>query len=84
MGLAAAPMLASAIEALAQSYDFVVMDTGAVPEAAVENFASLGARAVLVAPDAASPAARSARERLLAAGFPDVSLTLGAQDVAAA
>ena len=84
MGLASAPMLASAIDALAQSYDFVVIDVGAVPEIAAERLTPLAARAVLVAPDAASPAARSARERLLAAGFPDVSLTLGAANVAAA
>jgi uncharacterized protein involved in exopolysaccharide biosynthesis len=83
-GLAAAPMLPSAIDALSQSYDFVVIDAGAVPEIAAERLPPLAARAVLVAPDAASPAARSARERLLAAGFPDVSLTLGAQNVAAA
>jgi Mrp family chromosome partitioning ATPase len=82
--LAAAPMLPSAIEALAQSYDFVVIDAGAVSDAAVERLAPLSARAVLVAPDAASPAARSARERLIAAGFPDVSLALGGADAAAA
>jgi hypothetical protein len=51
---------------------------------AVERLVPLSARAVLVAPDAASPAARSARERLLAAGFPDVSLALGGADAAAA
>jgi uncharacterized protein involved in exopolysaccharide biosynthesis len=84
MGLAAAPMLPSAIDALSQSYDFVVIDAGAVPEIAAERLPPLAARGVLVASDAASPAARSARERLLAAGFPDVSLTLGAQNVAAA
>jgi uncharacterized protein involved in exopolysaccharide biosynthesis/Mrp family chromosome partitioning ATPase len=84
MGLSAAPMLASAIDALAQSYDFVVIDAGAVPEIAAERLAPLAVRAVLVSPDAASPAARSARERLLAAGFPDVSLALGAAGVAAA
>ena len=83
IGLAAAPMLASAVDALAQSYDFVIIDVGAVPEIAVERLTRLAARAVLVAPDGASPAARSARERLLAAGFPDVSLALGATEVAA-
>jgi uncharacterized protein involved in exopolysaccharide biosynthesis/Mrp family chromosome partitioning ATPase len=84
IGLSAAPMLPSAIDALSQSYDFVVLDAGAVPEIAAERVAQLAARAVLVATDAVSPAARSARERLLAAGFPDVSLTLGVQNVAAA
>jgi hypothetical protein len=55
-----------------------------VPEIAAERLTPLAGRAVLVAPDATSPAARSARERLIAAGFPDVSLALGAADVAAA
>jgi uncharacterized protein involved in exopolysaccharide biosynthesis len=83
-GLAAAPMLPSAIDALAHSYDFVVIDAGAVPELAAERLAPVAARAVLVTPDAASPAARSARERLIAAGFPDVSLAMGVADAAAA
>jgi Mrp family chromosome partitioning ATPase len=83
-GLAAAPMLPSALDALAQSYEFVVIDAGAVPDIAVERLTPLAAHAVLVATDASGHAARSARERLIAAGFPDVSLTLGAVDVAAA
>jgi Mrp family chromosome partitioning ATPase/capsule polysaccharide export protein KpsE/RkpR len=84
MGLSAAPMLPSAIDALAQSYDHVVVDVGAVPELAAERIAPIASRAVLVAPDAASPAARSARERLLAAGLADVSVTPGAPNVVAA
>jgi Mrp family chromosome partitioning ATPase len=84
MGLAAAPMLPSAMDALAQSYDYVVIDAGAVADMAVERLLPLSARAVLVAPDAASPASRSARERLMAAGFPDVTLALGGADAAAA
>jgi Mrp family chromosome partitioning ATPase len=83
-GLSAAPMLPSAIDALAQSYDHVVVDVGAVPELAAERIAPIAGRAVLVAPDAASPAARSARERLLAAGIADVSVTPGAPNVVAA
>jgi uncharacterized protein involved in exopolysaccharide biosynthesis/Mrp family chromosome partitioning ATPase len=84
MGLSVAPMLPSAIDALAQSYDYVVIDAGAVADTAVERLVPLSARAVLVAPDAGNPAARSARERLLAAGFPDVSMALGGADAAAA
>lgn len=84
MGLSAAPMLPSAIDALAQSYDHVVIDVGAVPELAAERIAPIASRAVRVAPDAASPAARSARERLLAAGLADVSVTPGAPNVVAA
>jgi polysaccharide biosynthesis transport protein len=82
-GLAGSPMLAGALGALAQSYDFVVVDLGAVSDIAAA-VAPLSARAVLVTPDAASPAARSARERLTAAGFADVSLLLGGANAAAA
>jgi uncharacterized protein involved in exopolysaccharide biosynthesis/Mrp family chromosome partitioning ATPase len=83
-GLAAAPMLASAIDALAHSYDFVVIDAGAASDIAVERLPALATRAVLVAIDPANPAARSARERLIASGFPDISLALGGADAAAA
>jgi Mrp family chromosome partitioning ATPase len=81
--LAASPMLPSALDALAQSYDFVVVDLGAVPEMA-PGLMPIATHAVLVAPDAAGAAARSARERLAAAGFADVSLLLGGAEAAAA
>ncbi len=82
--LAASPMLATMIEALARTYDHVVIDIGAAPEVPVEHFAPLAARAVLVAADAANPATQAARERLAAAGFADVMLLIGgAQAVAA-
>jgi uncharacterized protein involved in exopolysaccharide biosynthesis/Mrp family chromosome partitioning ATPase len=82
--LAASPLLATMIEALARTYDHVVIDIGAAPEVPVEHFASLAARAVLVAADPANPATHAARERLAAAGFADVMLLIGgAQAVAA-
>ena len=43
--LAASPMLATAIEALVRSYNYVVIDIGAVSEVAVESFAPLAPRA---------------------------------------
>ena len=82
--LAASPMLPGAIEALAQSYDHVVLDVGAVTEVAPEYFRPLAGRAVLVAPDAAALAGRSARERLVSAGFGEVSVLLGGAEAAAA
>lgn len=82
--LAASPSLAEAIEALTRSYARVVLDIGAVDEAAVEYFAPLAQRAVLVAADATSPATRSARERLSHAGFSSVSLLHGGAQAAAA
>ena len=82
--LAASQMLPGAIEALAQSYDHVVLDVGAVTEVAPEYFTLLAGRAVLVAPDAAAPAGRSARDRLVSAGFADVSVLLGGAEAVAA
>ncbi len=82
--LAASPMLATVIEALVHSYDHVVIDVGSAADVAVERFAPLAQRAVLVAADPANPATRAARERLMMAGFADVTLLAGsAQSVAA-
>jgi uncharacterized protein involved in exopolysaccharide biosynthesis/Mrp family chromosome partitioning ATPase len=82
--LAASPMLATVVEALVQSYNHVVIDVGSAADIAVERFAALATRAVLVAADPANPATRAARERLMMAGFADVTLLAGSpQSVAA-
>ena len=82
--LAASPMLATVIEALVQSYNHVVIDVGSAADVAVERFAPLAQRAVLVAADPANPATRAARDRLMMAGFADVTLLAGAAQAAAA
>jgi succinoglycan biosynthesis transport protein ExoP len=82
--LAASPMLVTLIEALARSYDHVVIDAGSAADVAVERFTPLAQRAVLVASDPAEPATRAARERLLMAGFADVTLLAGVAQAAAA
>lgn len=82
--LAASPMLATVIEALVRSYDHVVLDIGSAADIAVERFAPLAQRAVLVASDPANPATRAARDRLMLAGFADVSLLAGASAAVAA
>jgi Mrp family chromosome partitioning ATPase len=84
LALAASPMIGTVIEALARSYDYVVMDIGSAADAAVERFAPLTQRAVLVTSDGAAPATRAARERLMLSGFADVSLVAGATEGAAA
>jgi MinD-like ATPase involved in chromosome partitioning or flagellar assembly len=84
VALAASPMLATVIEALARSYDHVVIDAGSAADMPVEQFAPLAARAVLVAADAASPATRAARDRMMAVGFGEVTLLAGAPQAAAA
>ena len=82
--LAASPMLSTVIEALVQTYNHVVLDVGSAADVAVEQFAPLAQRAVLVAGDPANPATRAVRERLMMAGFADVSLLSGAAQTAAA
>ena len=82
--LAASPRLATVIEALAQSYNYVVIDAGAVPEVAIERFASLAQRMVLVAADPADAATRAARERLAMAGCFDITMLSGAAQAVAA
>jgi uncharacterized protein involved in exopolysaccharide biosynthesis/Mrp family chromosome partitioning ATPase len=82
--LAASPMLATMVEALVRSYDHVVIDVGSAADIAVERFAPLAARAVLVAIDPANPATKNARERLMMAGIADVTVMAGAPQVIAA
>ncbi|HET7681658.1 MAG TPA: exopolysaccharide transport family protein [Xanthobacteraceae bacterium] len=76
--------LAATIDTLARAYDHVVVDAGALPEAAIERLARLAPRAVLVATNVTNPATAAARERLIAAGFADVAMLLGQPREAAA
>jgi tyrosine-protein kinase Etk/Wzc len=82
--LAASPMLATAIEGLARSYDHVVIDAGAASEIAVERFAPFATQAVLITGDLANPATRNARDRLMMAGFGEVAVMAGGAQAAAA
>jgi tyrosine-protein kinase Etk/Wzc len=82
--LSASPMLTTVIEALARSYDHVVIDIGSAADVPVERFARLAPLAVLVAVDPAGVPARSARELLMRVGFADVAVLAGATESAAA
>lgn len=82
--LSASPMVQTVIEALAQSYDHVVIDAGSAADAPVQNFAHLAQRAVLVAGNPADPAVRAARERMTMSGFADVTMVNGAAQTVAA
>jgi hypothetical protein len=62
----------------------VVIDVGSAADVAVERFAGLAQRAVLVAANPADPATRAARERMAMAGFADVTLVAGASQTVAA
>ncbi len=82
--LATSPMLGTAIGALAHSYDHVVMDLGSAADTAIERFAPLCSRLVLVTDDASRPSTRAVRERLRAAGFGEISVLVGGAEVVAA
>ncbi len=66
------PRLAMTLDALAKTYDHVVIDGGAVPDIVVEQFAPFAHKAVLVAGDLDDQSTQAARERMQAAGFADV------------
>ena len=62
------------INALARTYEHVVIDAGALPDVALERFARFAPHAVLVAPGLSDDAVQGARDRLIEAGFNDVTL----------
>jgi Mrp family chromosome partitioning ATPase len=71
--------LESTFEALARSYDHVVVDAGTVAGVALDRVAQIAPRALLVADALTSSATMSARERLRMAGYGDVTVLLGAR-----
>jgi Mrp family chromosome partitioning ATPase len=62
------------LEALARSYDYVVIDAGSLRNAPTERIAQFAPRAVLVADELDDPATVSAHDALLAAGFANVNV----------
>jgi uncharacterized protein involved in exopolysaccharide biosynthesis len=71
-------MLLSAVDALAQSYDYLVVDAGAQSETAIGPIAQLTARAVLVAGNVPAGSVGALRDQLLSSGFADVTVLTGA------
>ena len=71
--------LESTFAALARSYEHVVVDAGGVTAVAVDRVAQFAPRALLVADALTSPATMAARERLLMAGYADVTVLVGAR-----
>ncbi len=76
--LMASQLLAIAIEALARSYDHVIIDAGMAEDIVIERLATLASRAALVAAELEAPATAHLRERLFSAGFTDVSVLVEA------
>ena len=67
--------IATSFEALARSYDHVVIDAGVASGTGLDGFAEIAPYAMLVADTATAAAA--ARERLLAGGIVDVTTLVG-------
>jgi len=64
-------------DALARSYDHLVVDGGPIRGAALEAVAEIAPHAVLLVGTLSNAATASARERLIAAGFADVTVLVG-------
>jgi len=72
IALLSSPRLVPSIEALARSYDYVVIDAGVAEGADLEAVGEIAPRAVLLAREPGHATAEIARERLFAAEFDDV------------
>jgi uncharacterized protein involved in exopolysaccharide biosynthesis len=68
------PRLAITVEALARSYDHVVINVGGLPDVALTGITELAPQAVLVADALDDEAAAAARARLVAAGSTAVNV----------
>ncbi len=77
IGLLAAPGMVTNFNALARSYDHVVIDAGDAAGLEIERISEIAPQAVLVTDTLANPATNSARGRLLASGFADVRILVG-------
>jgi succinoglycan biosynthesis transport protein ExoP len=73
----ASPQLAVALEALARSYDHVVVDVGTVGEISLAPLAAFTPNAVLAVDDLDASAIEVAREHLAQAGFADTKVLQG-------
>ena len=67
----------TAIEALARSYDFIVVDAGAVPEEMFARVAEIAPRAMMIAPQGTAPGITEALKKLAAAGFREPAAATG-------
>jgi len=82
--VSSAPMLPTIIEALVHSYDYVVLDVGAIVDVAAIHLVPMASHVMLVALDPGNAVTRIVRERLMQAGFSDVVVVAGgAQPIAA-
>jgi succinoglycan biosynthesis transport protein ExoP len=73
----ALPEFTAAVEALARSYDFFIIDAGTAPDALIARVAEVAPRAVLVAPNGSDRGLQAAYDHFMAAGFTDVAVATG-------
>jgi len=78
VGLLAAPGMVTNFNALARSYDHLVVDAGEAMGPEIERISEVAPHVVLITDTLANPATTAARERLLASGFSDVRILVGA------
>ncbi len=74
VGLLASPGMVTNFNALARSYDHVVIDAGEAAGPEIERISEVAPNAVLVTDTLSNAATTSARDRLLASGFSDVRI----------
>ena len=77
--LAASPMLATVVEALARSYDHLVLDAGVLGGPDHRAIAEIAPHAFLLTETATGAATAAGRERPIDAGFDDVTVLVGAR-----
>jgi hypothetical protein len=68
------PRLSITLEALARTYEYVVIDAGAVADAGLDRLAELAPHAVLVVDELESQPTVTAQEQLGKAGFSSVTV----------
>jgi len=71
--LLSSPRLAPSFDALARTYDYVVIDAGAAEGVDLEAIGEIAPQAVLLTDAASDDAVEAVRARLLAAEFEDVT-----------
>ena len=87
ISLLAAPGMVKNFNALARSYDHVIIDAGIALGPEIERIAEVASHAVLISDAPANAATAEARERLLTSGFGEVKIlatTFGTQGATAA
>jgi polysaccharide biosynthesis transport protein len=82
IAILSAPGMATSFQALARSYDYVVVSGGAAWGPEMEALSELAPQAILLT-ETVNAVTESARERLLFAGFDDVTILVGARSAAA-